>query len=263
VPIVEPVVERQIPPAPVRAPAAGPVRAPAGGAGRAPAARPAPAPAPAPARSTLSAAPNPLERARAWLEHLGGLTPADADYERTSRAFRRAAAVLLVLGICGFLIDGANRPANPHLVQNKAPATLHPKAASTVSGWGTLKAASLSVGGKHDCVVEAVTTAEQNRGLMGRTTVAPYTGMAFVFSKPTTVAFYMKDTLIPLSVAWFDADGSYIGTAQMPPCPPSVVNCPTFSAARPYTLAVEVPAGHLAAAGIGPGATAHLGGPCT
>jgi hypothetical protein len=131
-----------------------------------------------------------------------------------------------------------------------------------VSGWGTLKAASLSVGGKHDCVVEALTTAEQNRGLMGRTTVQPYTGMAFVFSKPTTTTFYMKDTLIPLSIAWFDAAGAYIGTAEMQPCPATVVTCPTFPAARPYTLAVEVPAGHLAAAGIGPGTTAHLGGPC-
>ncbi|HWE54627.1 MAG TPA: DUF192 domain-containing protein [Acidimicrobiales bacterium] len=111
-------------------------------------------------------------------------------------------------------------------------------------------------------MLEAVTAAEQGHGLMDRTSVAPYAGMAFVFDSPSTDLFYMKDTLIPLSIAWFRADGRFIDATEMPPCPPVTAICPTYSAAAPYTLAVEVPEGRLAAMGIGPGATVHLGGTC-
>jgi uncharacterized membrane protein (UPF0127 family) len=174
----------------------------------------------------------------------------------STRWLRRTVAVLLVLGVGGFLVDGANRPANPHLV-----AAPDPAAGRGSPGYGS---ATLSVGPakRQACVLEAVTPTQQAHGLMDRTTVAPYAGMAFVFATPSREYFYMKDTLIPLSIAWFDGSGGYIASLTMPPCPPTTAACPTYRPNRPYSLAVEVPAGRLGALGIGPGSTAQLGGPC-
>lgn len=171
---------------------------------------------------------------------------------------RQVIAGLLVLGVGGFLIDGANRPANPYLEPAAAPAA----AAAPLR----LPAVTLSVsapgGSKRSaCTLEASTTAEQQKGLMGRRSLGGYAGMSFVFARPSTVMFYMKDTLIALSVAWFDPAGRYIASATMPPCPPAT-RCPTYAAGRAFSLAVEVPAGGLAALGIGPGSTASLGGVC-
>jgi uncharacterized membrane protein (UPF0127 family) len=173
------------------------------------------------------------------------------------RGLRRAVVVLLVLGLCGFLIDGANRPASPKLVPAKdAGAGRGSPAMGTATLTVTLSKATTA------CVLEAVTQEQQNFGLMGRTSVAPYAGMAFVFGSPSTELFYMKDTLIPLSIAWFDAQGRFETETLMPPCPRQVVTCPTYGPNEPYTLAVEVPAGRLGSLGIGPGSTAQLGGAC-
>lgn len=171
---------------------------------------------------------------------------------------RRAVGVLLVFGVGGFLIDGANRPANPYLVPANGQVT--------AAGSGQTPAVTLSItsaeGARRSvCTLEASTTAEQERGLMGRRSLGGYAGMTFVFPSPSTVLFYMKDTLIPLSVAWFDGAGAYIGSATMPVCPPGTV-CPTYPAGRPFSLALEVPAGGLGGLGVGPGSTVSLGGPC-
>jgi hypothetical protein len=112
------------------------------------------------------------------------------------------------------------------------------------------------------CVLEAVTDRQQEYGLMFRRSVAPYAGMAFVFASPSRDLFYMKNTVIPLSIAWFDATGAYESARVMPPCPLSVVQCPTYGPGRPYSLAIEVPEGRLGGLGIGPGSTVQLGAPC-
>ena len=108
----------------------------------------------------------------------------------------------------------------------------------------------------------AVTPAQHQAGLMGRTTVAPYAGMAFVFSQVSTERFWMKGTLIPLSIAWFDPGGRYEKSALMPPCPPKTKVCPTYGPGQPYGWALEVPAGQLKNLGIGPGSTVSFGGAC-
>lgn len=190
------------------------------------------------------------------------------------RQVRRFITVLLVLGVCGFLIDGANRPTNPRLVPVNSPTgTVTPMSpvttvvpsSSTDGATAGMRSAWLTVSASHrgpSCVLEAVTTTQQEHGLMDRTSVAPYAGMAFVFDSPSTDQFYMKDTLIPLSIAWFGSDGRFINETEMPPCPSIAVNCPTYEAAAPYELALEVPAGQLAGLGIGPGAMVHLGASC-
>ncbi len=53
----------------------------------------------------------------------------------------------------------------------------------------------------------AVTEAERERGLMARDALADDAGMLFLFPAPSRVGFWMKGTLIPLDIAYLDADG--------------------------------------------------------
>ena len=165
-------------------------------------------------------------------------------------------ALLVVVAVS--LVDGSSRPARNARAGTPPVAGTGPLRLPAV----TLSITTAGATKRSVCTLEASTTAEQERGLMGQRSLQGYAGMAFVFSAPSTVQFYMKDTLIPLTVAWFDPAGRYIGSATMPVCPPGTM-CPTYAADRPYTLAVEVPAGGLGALGIGPGSTASVGGPCS
>jgi uncharacterized protein len=101
------------------------------------------------------------------------------------------------------------------------------------------------VGGQPWLVVLADTAAERAQGLMGVTDLGAFRGMLFVFSEDTTAGFWMKDTLIPLDVAFFAADGSLVGEEPMVPC--DAEPCPVYRADAPYRYALEVPAGGFAA----------------
>ena len=102
------------------------------------------------------------------------------------------------------------------------------------------------------CALLAETAQQQAKGLMGRTDMGGYDAMIFKFAADTSGTFYMKDTLMPLSIAWFDADGRFVSSTDMEPCL-NQRTCPTYAAEGPYRFAVEVPKGQLGAVGIGPG----------
>jgi uncharacterized membrane protein (UPF0127 family) len=97
----------------------------------------------------------------------------------------------------------------------------------------------------------AADPASRSRGLSGRRSVPPNTGMVFLYPVDTTGGFWMKDTLVPLSIAFVAANGQVVSTNEMVPC--QADPCPVYQPARPYRYAVELPAGALAAAGVGPG----------
>jgi len=111
------------------------------------------------------------------------------------------------------------------------------------------------------CGLLALTTAQQDQGLMNRTDLAGYDAMLFQFPAPTTIEFYMKDTLIALSIAWFDASGRFVSATDMTPCLTAAA-CPLYQAAAPYTVALEVPAGQLGHLGVAAGSTLSVGGSC-
>ena len=54
-------------------------------------------------------------------------------------------------------------------------------------------------------------------GLMYRTNMAEDAGMLFVFARPQQASFYMRHTLIPLSVAYINADGDIVEINDMKP----------------------------------------------
>jgi hypothetical protein len=79
---------------------------------------------------------------------------------------------------------------------------------------------------------------------MGVTDLGGLDGMAFVLPEPSTGSFWMKETLIPLDVAFFATDGSLLGVEVMEPCTEDP--CPTYGVDQPWQWAIEVPAGGFA-----------------
>jgi len=57
--------------------------------------------------------------------------------------------------------------------------------------------------------------AQREQGLMFRKQLAPNEGMVFVFDAPAGVCMWMKNTLIPLSVAFLDQKGAIINIEEM------------------------------------------------
>jgi uncharacterized protein len=98
--------------------------------------------------------------------------------------------------------------------------------------------------------------AEKRRGLMGVEHLPADEGMAFLYDEPVTSSFWMKDTLIPLSIAFVDESGNVIGVRDMEPC--EVEPCPSYGIDEPYVLAIEANLGWFDEQGIMPGDRAEL-----
>jgi uncharacterized protein len=95
--------------------------------------------------------------------------------------------------------------------------------------------------------------ATRARGLMYRKSLPQNAGMLFVFDEPAIHCMWMKNTLIPLSVAFLDDRGTIVNIADMAPHSEQ-----SHCAARPVRYALEMNRGWFAARGIKPGA--RLGG---
>ena len=75
----------------------------------------------------------------------------------------------------------------------------------------------LSIKG-HDLVVELAATPQSRAcGLSRRSALDENHGMLFVYSRPGPRTFWMKDTWIPLSIAFLDESGNIINIEKMPP----------------------------------------------
>jgi len=127
--------------------------------------------------------------------------------------------------------------------------------AALLLGGCSAEPATVSVGDGLTLQVEVADSgAERSAGLSGRPEVPAGTGMAFVFDGPSRPAFWMQDTLVPLSIMWV-LDGTVVDVAEMQPCPPGAL-CPLYQPADPdavFDLAVEAAGGTFTDAGIRPG----------
>lgn len=95
--------------------------------------------------------------------------------------------------------------------------------------------------GKETMKVEIANSDEaRTKGLMGRKHLAGGSGMLFVFDQPKILSFWMKNTEIPLSIAFFDERKLLIDLFDMP-VPPSNRQLPIFQSSKPALYALEVP----------------------
>ncbi|MDR3131248.1 MAG: DUF192 domain-containing protein [Treponema sp.] len=101
----------------------------------------------------------------------------------------------------------------------------------------------------------ARTDTERARGLMNRPSLAGGEGMLFVFEREQILSFWMKDTLIPLSIAFIRTDGRITEIRDM-----KALDITPIVSARSARYALEVPQGWFTRAGIMPGDYLRLDG---
>ena len=88
--------------------------------------------------------------------------------------------------------------------------------------------------------------AERQRGLMERTELAENAGMLFVFDSEEQLSFWMRNTLIPLSIAYIDAEEQIIDIQDMQPLDET-----SHPSAEPAMYALEVNQGFFDEHGVG------------
>lgn len=104
--------------------------------------------------------------------------------------------------------------------------------------------------GNHRIIVEvAADDSTRGRGLMFRESLPPNHGMLFVFPEAGQQCFWMKNTPLPLSIAFIDATGSIVNLADMQP-----QSLDTHCAIGPVLYALEMEQGWFAGNNIRAGA---------
>ena len=102
----------------------------------------------------------------------------------------------------------------------------------------------------HQIKVEiAADDATREHGLMDRTSMPATHGMLFVFPNSQIRTFWMKNTLVPLDMLFFDADRKLVTLhADVPPC--KADPCATYSSTAPARYVLELNAGTAARLGV-------------
>jgi uncharacterized membrane protein (UPF0127 family) len=128
---------------------------------------------------------------------------------------------------------------------------------TTATGADSARAVIATATGEVTVEVEvADDESERARGLMGRTELEPDAGMVFLFPEDTRGAFWMKDTLIPLSIAFYAKDGRILRILDMEPCLQDP--CPLYDPEVAYRGALEVNLGAFARWGVVAGDVVRL-----
>lgn len=112
--------------------------------------------------------------------------------------------------------------------------------------------------GRRITVEIADDNAERTRGLMFRDRLEPGTGMVFVHTDEDMLAYWMKNTKIPLDILYFDAQRRLVSVSHAPPCSLGD-RCPPYPSSGPALYVLELNAGEASALGAEAGDTLTLG----
>jgi hypothetical protein len=175
------------------------------------------------------------------------------------RGFRVLTSVPVLLALataCGGSDDGSSNPVGtgtvvppPSAHGSSSGEAIVPEGYSAV----VIEVAQEDGTTKELCVWLAESSDQHQRGLMEVTSLGGADGMLFRFPGDYTGSFWMKDTVLPLSIAFFAGDGAFVSATDMEPCPPTAESCPLYQADGMYTDAIEVVQGDLPSIGIGSG----------
>lgn len=103
---------------------------------------------------------------------------------------------------------------------------------------------SVTVGGASASVEVAATPQTRARGLMYRGKLEADSGMLFVYPSPRRLQYWMKNTLIPLDIGYFDADAFLIEVHRMQPQPTAKdEDLRVYVSGEPAQYALEMNAG--------------------
>ena len=122
------------------------------------------------------------------------------------------------------------------------------------------EAPSVELKGKRYTVELADTPELRERGLMFRRDMPADAGMLFIHDNEEPLAYWMKNTYIPLDILYFDSKLRLV-SAQLgvPPCGDQP-RCPTFASAGPAQYVLELNAGQATALDLKPGEPLRLMG---
>ena len=152
-------------------------------------------------------------------------------------------ALLLVLAVAA--LAGCGRDG-----EEAAPTTTGSRPAGPVFERGTVVIEGAGAQVRVDVEI-AETPVQQQLGLMHRESLASEAGMVFVFAKETRGGFWMKNTLIPLSIAFYDRGGKILRILDMEPCTKDP--CPVYDPGVSYRGALEVNKGAFREWGVSEG----------
>ena len=150
---------------------------------------------------------------------------------RLAVAFVLVAGVFLVAAACGSEGDRDDgRSGRAESTEVGAPEAGGPCA--DLEPIGEFGEVLVTIDGDEHCLLLAQTPEERARGLMEVTDLAGYPGMLFAFPTDSDGGFWMRNTPTPLSIAYLDASGAIVSTADMAPCD-DVPTCPSYPASGP------------------------------
>jgi uncharacterized membrane protein (UPF0127 family) len=167
--------------------------------------------------------------------------------------------IVVVLAL--FLTGCSGPQADPDTQSQRTPRSTGTTAVGkegTTSGPSGLRTLVIDASGEKKVRVRvevADDLAEQAKGLMDRTALGVNRGMLFVYPEERELSFWMKDTLIPLSIAFIDSERRIIDIQDMEPLddePPSYVS------AEPAQYALEVNQGFFEERGVEVGDKAEV-----
>jgi uncharacterized membrane protein (UPF0127 family) len=161
----------------------------------------------------------------------------------------------MVLVACAPVSDPVTSTAAPVTTTTTTTTTTAPPTTTTTAPSTTTTTLSLGdltdwevgtvvINGVELLVAVADTPGERAQGLMGVEDLGSLAGMLFVYESDSEGGFWMKDTIIPLDIAFFAADGSLVSLLRMEPCHSDP--CPLYYPGAAYRFALETPAGDLA-----------------
>jgi uncharacterized protein len=149
----------------------------------------------------------------------------------------RASSPGPAIALAFVLAIAACAPADPTISGSDEPDTTVPP---ILAG---LALTTVTIGSQELSVAVADTPDSRSRGLAAIADLGPLDGMLFTFAEPTTTDFVMRGVLIPLDIAFVDAEGRVLAVRTMPLC--DTDPCPTYPSPQPFRWAIETPAGGL------------------
>lgn len=128
-----------------------------------------------------------------------------------------------------------------------------------LSGCATGQAQWVELAGKRYAVEIADTDEERAQGLMFRDELPAGRGMLFIHDRQEPLAYWMKNTRIPLDILYFDEQRRLVSQQRdVPPCALGD-RCPPYPSNAPARYVLELNAGEAAALGLKDGETLRLG----
>jgi uncharacterized protein len=150
--------------------------------------------------------------------------------------------ILLLAVAAAFLTGVACREAGP-------PPFARPSPGSSAMGAAAARLSIVTAEGEVIMEVEVADSPWERRvGLMHRTSLPNDAGMVFLFEEPSDGGFWMKNTLIPLSIAFWSEEGRILAILDMQPC--EADSCPVYDPGVRFVGALEVNQGFFDRRGV-------------